>query len=201
MGHSGTNVGGKCDSHFYEYSKCKHNVVMHYLCAMQRGSSVFSEPHKFGCFLVMHPNNPMSVNSALRYWGCTIQAGAQVSGAFGIDSPNLNEELVEQVKRAFSPLPFAFTPQFEVDSPLDWKEIMLNSVSKDAKNLLSLPPSHLSNMSSVKFDSAKKSVTLLMPGFDKTEIKLYQVCHLLFLQLSKERTKKIIREYAFEAAS
>ncbi|XP_040998016.1 uncharacterized protein At1g26090, chloroplastic isoform X1 [Juglans microcarpa x Juglans regia] len=141
---------------------------------LERGSSIFSEPHKFGCFLVMHPNSPISVNSALRYWGCTVQAGAQVSGAFGIDSPNLNEELVEQVKRTFSPLPFAFTPQFQVDSPLDWNEVMLKTVCKDARNLLSLPPSHTSDMSSVKFDPAKKSVTLLMPGFDKSEIKLYQ---------------------------
>ncbi|KAG6624099.1 hypothetical protein CIPAW_16G002500 [Carya illinoinensis] len=141
---------------------------------LESGSSIFSEPHKFGCFLVMHPNSPISVNSALRYWGCTIQAGAQVSGAFGIDSPNLNEELMEQVKRTFSPLPFAFTPQFQVDSPLDWNEVTLNTVGKDAKNLLFLPPSQTSDMSSVKFDPEKKSVTLLMPGFDKSEIKLYQ---------------------------
>lgn len=141
---------------------------------LERGSSNFSEPHKFSCFLMMHPDSPISVNSALRYWGCTIQAGAQVSGAFGIASPHLNVESMETVKKIFSPLPFAFIPQFQVRFPLDWNEILLNTVSKDAKNLLSVPASHSSNMSSVKFDSAKKSVTLLMPGFDKSEIKLYQ---------------------------
>uniref|UniRef100_F6HSS4 Uncharacterized protein n=2 Tax=Vitis TaxID=3603 RepID=F6HSS4_VITVI len=29
-------------------------------------------------------------------------------------------------------------------------------------------------MEPVKFDPSKKSVSLLMPGFDKSEIKLYQ---------------------------
>lgn len=186
---------------FMNTVKCKPNEAIHYLCAMQSGSSIFSEPHKFGCFLVMHPNSPISVNSALRYWGCTIQAGAQVSGAFGIDSPNLNEELMEQVKRTFSPLPFAFTPQFQVDSPLDWNEVTLNTVGKDAKNLLFLPPSQTSDMSSVKFDPEKKSVTLLMPGFDKSEIKLYQVCHLFLFATLQGGNKKIVREYAFEVAS
>jgi hypothetical protein len=142
---------------------------------MQRGSSAFSEPHKFGCFLVMDPNSPISVNSALRYWGCAIQAGAQVSGAFGIAPPHLNVESVERVKENFLPLPFAFIPQSQVGFPLDWNEIMLNTVGKDAKNLLSLPASNSNNLSSVKFDPAKKSVTLFMPGFDKSEIKLYQV--------------------------
>ncbi|XP_062157675.1 uncharacterized protein At1g26090, chloroplastic-like [Alnus glutinosa] len=141
---------------------------------LERGSSAFSDPHKFGCFLMMHPDSPISVNSALRYWGCTIQAGAQVSGAFGIASPHLNVESMETVKKTFLPVPFAFIPQFQVSFPLDWNQILLNTVIEDAKNLLSVLASHSSNTSSVKFDSAKKSVTLLMPGFDKSEIKLYQ---------------------------
>ena len=176
MGNSGTNVGGKCDSHFIVTTfRCKPNEIINYSCALQRGSSAFSEPHKFSCFLMMHPDSPISVNSALRYWGCTIQAGAQVSGAFGIASPHLNVESMETVKKTFSPIPFAFIPQFQFSFPLDWNQILLNTVSEDAKNLLSVPARHSSNMSSVKFDSAKKSVTLLMPGFDKSEIKLYQV--------------------------
>ncbi|KAK4608738.1 hypothetical protein RGQ29_002222 [Quercus rubra] len=141
---------------------------------LERGSSAFLQPHKFGCFLVMDPNNPISVNSALRYWGCAIQAGAQVSGAFGIAPPHLDEESVERVKQNIFPLPFAFIPQVQVGFPLNWNEIMLNTVGKDAKNLLSPTASHNSNISSVKFDPANKSITLFMPGFDKSEIKLYQ---------------------------
>jgi hypothetical protein len=45
---------------------------------------------------MMHRDSPVSVNSALRYWDCTIQAGAQVSGAFGIASSHLNVESMEK---------------------------------------------------------------------------------------------------------
>lgn len=146
---------------------------------MQRGSSALAEPHKFGCFLVMNPNNRTSVNSALRYWGCTIQAGAQVAGAICTASPHLDEESAERVRKNFSPLPLSFLPHLPTDSSLDWNAIMLNPAGKEARDLLSLQAKRSSSlMSSVKFDAAKKSVTLLMPGFDKSEIKLYQVRHV-----------------------
>ncbi|XAR65379.1 hypothetical protein NMG60_11009486 [Bertholletia excelsa] len=141
---------------------------------LERGSSVFGEPSRFGCYLVMNPNNPASVNSALRYWGCTIQAGGQVSGAFGIVSSN-SVESVELVKSTFSPLPYSIICPNSIGSPPDWNEIMLNKINKDAKELLSKKTGHnIPSMSSVKFDPAKKSVTLFMPGFEKSEIKLYQ---------------------------
>ncbi|KAF3432574.1 hypothetical protein FNV43_RR27314 [Rhamnella rubrinervis] len=139
---------------------------------LERGSSVFSGSQKFGCFLVMDPDNPTSVNSALRYWGCAIQAGAHVSGALGIASPHLHTDLQERAKETFSPLPFAFIPHLSIGSALDWNTIVLNSMN-GAWDLLS-PVSSSSMISPVKFDAAKKSVTLLMPGFDKSEIKLYQ---------------------------
>ena len=147
---------------------------------MQRGSSTFSEPHQFGCFLVMNPNIPTSLNSALRYWGCAIQAGTQVSGAFAIASPHLDVESMENMKKNFSPLPFAFIPNLSMGSSQDWNAIMLNKTSEGARDLLSLPAGQKYRMvSSINFDAARKSVTLLMPGFDKSEIKLYQVCSVL----------------------
>ncbi|KAM4097374.1 hypothetical protein ACJW30_08G176700 [Castanea mollissima] len=110
---------------------------------LERGSSAFLQPHKFGCFLVMDPNNPISV-----------------SGAFGIAPPHLDEESVERAKQNFFPLPFAFIPQVQVGFRLNWNE--------------SCSTHHSSNISSVKSDPANKSMTLFMPGFDKSEIKLYQ---------------------------
>lgn len=143
---------------------------------MQRGSSAFLEPRKFSCFLVMDPCNPASVDSAVRYWGRTIQSGGLISGAFGISSPNLNEDSIKKVKEKLSPMPFASIPHLPFSSPLDWNSVMLDSASRQAQELLSLPTSSHSNlMSPVKFNSTKKLVTLLMPGFDKSEIKLYQV--------------------------
>lgn len=149
------------------------------LITLQRGSSAFSEPCKFGCFLAMDPNSPISVNSALRYWGCAIQAGAQVSGAVGISSPHLSAELMEEVKNKFSPLPFAFIPHLPMVYPPHWNSIMQNTVSQNARAFFSMPAAHGSSIiSPVKFDAAGKSITLFMPGFDKSEIKLYQVCPL-----------------------
>jgi len=72
---------------------------------------------------------------------------------------------------------------------------MLNAATQDAKTLFSLPACHINSMAPpVKLDTAKKSITLFMPGFDKSEIKLYQVCpipsifpnmFIIFLKLSK----------------
>lgn len=144
---------------------------------LQRGSSLFAEPHRFACYLVMDPNSPASLNSALRYWGCTIQAGAQVSGAFSTVPPSSCLESAETIRKNFSPLPFAFAPPLSAGAPLDWNEIILSPLSKDSRNLLTKPTSDNGSVTqSVKFDPTNKSVTLLMPGFDKSEIKLYQVC-------------------------
>lgn len=121
----------------------------------------------------MNPDNPISLNSALRYWGCAIQAGAQISGVFGVTNSPM--ALAETVKINFSPLPTAFIPHLKLGNDLHWNEIMVNNHSKDARNLLSETPDK-SFLSSVKFDPSNKSVKLFMPGFDKSEIKLYQVC-------------------------
>lgn len=143
---------------------------------MQRGSSAFLDPRKFSCFLVMDPHNPASVDSAARYWGRTIQSGGLISGAFSISSPDHSEDSTKRVKEKLSPMPFASIPFLPLSSPPDWKSVMMDSASSQARELLSSPSSSCSNlMAPVKFDSAKKLVTLLMPGFDKSEIKLYQV--------------------------
>lgn len=142
---------------------------------LQKASSVFSEPQKFGCYIIMDPANPISLNAALRYWGCAIQAGAQLSGAFGLKSPNSPMALDEILKINFSPLPSSFIPHLELKSRLNWDEVMVNDHSKDARDLLSVTEED-NTLSSVKFDPSNKSVTLFMPGFDKSEIKLYQVC-------------------------
>lgn len=139
---------------------------------LERGSSLFAEPHRFACYLVMDPNSLASLNSALRYWGCTIQAGAQVSGAFSTVPPSSCVESAETIRKNFSPLPFAFAPPLSAGAPLDWNEIILNPLSKDSRNLLTSDNGSVTQ--SVKLDSTNKSVTLLMPGFDKSEIKLYQ---------------------------
>ncbi|KAH9625069.1 hypothetical protein KSS87_010559 [Heliosperma pusillum] len=142
---------------------------------LEKGASAFANPQKFGCYIVADPCNPISVSTAMRYWGCTIQAGAHVSGVFGITSQQPSLELMEGVKRSFSPLSFASIPNISYHSTLDWEKIISNTQSKDAISLLPLPKEKPKNIiSSVKFDSSKRCIILFMPGFDKSEIKLYQ---------------------------
>lgn len=144
---------------------------------MQSGTSFLAEPRTLGCYLVMDPNSPTSLRCALRYWGGAIQAGAQVSGAFGIASPSCWEESTEMIKNNFSPLPCALFPHLLAGAVIvEWNETLQNHYSKDARNLLTLTYNKSVIASPVIFDSAKKSITLFMPGFDKSEIKLYQVC-------------------------
>ncbi|XP_052187361.1 uncharacterized protein At1g26090, chloroplastic isoform X2 [Diospyros lotus] len=161
----GSNLNGKLSTEIWDDLEL----------TLERGSSVFVEQSRFGCYLVMDPENPVSVNAALRYWGCAIQAGAQVSGALGIVSPNSSVESTETVKNNFSPLPYCPIPPPLLGSPPDWNEIMLYKISEDARELLSLKRTN-SNLivPSVQFNVAKKTVNLFMPGFDKSEIKLYQ---------------------------
>ncbi|CAA0832062.1 Uncharacterized protein - chloroplastic [Striga hermonthica] len=160
----GTNLNGKMSSEIWDYLEQ----------TLEKGSSIFAEPHIFGCYIIMDPENPMSLNSAVRFWGCAIQAGARVSGAFGLvtpDSPPVS--LHEKMKINFSPLPCAFVPHLQLGTKKNWNEIMKSDNSKDARDLLS-GSNDTSVPSSVKFDPSDKSVKLFMPGFDKSEIKLYQ---------------------------
>lgn len=187
MGCLGSNAGGKSKQHFNIIIPLTQNCnFLCWLCVSQRGSSAFSNPQKFGCFLVMDPNNPTSINSALRYWGCTIQAGAQVSGAFGITSQQENLESFERAKKEFSPLPSASISRLSMNNSIDWSRVLLDTGNEDARHLLNSLSSQGGDMPSpVRFDKKGKLVTLFMPGFDKSEIKLYQVCNiLLFLWIS-----------------
>ncbi|KAK4357560.1 hypothetical protein RND71_023170 [Anisodus tanguticus] len=139
---------------------------------LERGSTIFAEPKRFGCYIVVDPKSTVSLASALRYWGCLIQAGAQVSGALALPSPNSSGELGAKIED-FSPLPSAFVPRISVGAHLDWNKVMQDSHSESARNLLTVT-AHKRSISPVTFDPAKRIVTLLMPGFDKSEIKLFQ---------------------------
>ncbi|KFK44553.1 hypothetical protein AALP_AA1G271600 [Arabis alpina] len=144
---------------------------------LETGASALRDTDRFRNFLVMDPNNPMSVKSALRYWGCTLQAGSHASAAFAISSSsNLTTESNKIPNDDFVPLPFASASVPFTGNGLDWDKILLDQANSSVRELLSGIVSHGSSMTPpVMFDTAKKSVTLFMPGFEKSEIKLYQV--------------------------
>lgn len=111
----------------------------------------------------MDLTQPASVSAALRYWGCAIQAGTHVSAAFGF-LPQVSP-VEKEASEKFSPLPFSILP---LDSSV-------SSFTSSAKELLKCGPK--CKYSYVTFDPKEKTVTLFMPGFDKSEIKLFQVCY------------------------
>lgn len=123
---------------------------------------------------MMNPSSGASIKSAMRYWGCAIQAGTQISGAFGVGSQSSLS--IKELSQQFSPLAFACIPHLSTGSSLDWDTI-INSLSNDAKRILHSATDN--SQPSVRFDTSQKSVTLFMPGFEKAEIKLYQVCILV----------------------
>ncbi|KAF9601879.1 hypothetical protein IFM89_023798 [Coptis chinensis] len=95
----------------------------------------FLEPSKFGCYLMIDPNSPTSVKSALRYWGCAIQ-----SGAFGLTTKQSCAESTELIHKSFSPLPSAFMPYLSTNSPIDSlggnnKTVMIACVSLADSNV------------------------------------------------------------------
>lgn len=135
---------------------------------LEKAHCSFSDSSKFSCYLVMDPNRSASISSALRYWGCAIQAGTQITGALGFAPQS---SMVVEVADTFYPLTFAPVPYLSTDSSVDW-DVTLNSLGEKTKDLLGATTTSL--QSSVRFDPSQKSVTLFMPGFDKSEIKLYQ---------------------------
>ncbi|TVU28202.1 hypothetical protein EJB05_19711 [Eragrostis curvula] len=136
---------------------------------LERISAWFVDPSKFACFLVMDPRRSISVSSALRYWGCTTQAGGQICGAFGY-TQNLSDTH-QEVADKFLPLSFSLLPFISNDSSAGWDKT-LGSLSQNTKQ--QLRDTTARGYPSVSFDSVQKLVTLFMPGFDKSEIKLYQ---------------------------
>ncbi|TYK09076.1 ArsA_ATPase domain-containing protein [Cucumis melo var. makuwa] len=154
----GSHLGGRTSTDIWE-------TLEHVL---EKGSSAFAEPRKFSCYIVMDPTSPASVQSALRYWGCTIQAGAQICGALAFTSSHFNAEASASLKEKFSPLSLAFIPQFSIGSSVDWNTVLRDASSKGPRDLLSSSKSLTSSLiPPVKFDPGNKSVTLLMPGFGK----------------------------------
>ncbi|XP_072958805.1 ATPase GET3D, chloroplastic [Typha angustifolia] len=135
---------------------------------LERASASFTDLSKFRCYLVMDPMRSVSISSALRYWGCAIQAGTHICGALGFNPQSY--AVTQEVAEKFSPLSFALLPYIGTDPFVEW-ETKLDSLDQSTKDLLG---ANIYFRPSVTFDSLQKTVTLFMPGFDKSEVKLYQ---------------------------
>ncbi|MCO5555188.1 hypothetical protein L7F22_008731 [Adiantum nelumboides] len=138
---------------------------------LERISQAFADSKKFSCFLVMDPANELSVNAAMRYWGCATQAGARVTGAFYAGDGMHNEQL-QAHREKFAPLAVASLPLVPLTKGTSWSEAISN-LSANAKGLLQ--KDNLGDIPiPVDYNIKEKTVTFFLPGFDKSEIKLSQ---------------------------
>ena len=144
---------------------------------MQRVVETFQDPKRFSCFLVTNPNNPISVDTALRYWGCATQAGAYVAGALYPPSSEASPPNAE-LQEKFLPLKVAGVPHVSFGSPPDWNET-LGRLSQEAKGVMNGTSQTQPIPQPVVFDQSARTVTLFLPGFQKSDVKLSQVYVLL----------------------
>lgn len=135
----------------------------------------FQDPQRFSCFLVTNPTNAISVDTALRYWGCATQAGIHVAGAlYPFSSPEATPPPETAFASKFIPLSVAGLPYLSFASPPNWEEA-LGRLSKEAKGVLSGTSVAGPIPAPVTFDQAARTVTLFLPGFQKADIKLSQL--------------------------
>ncbi|KAL2612740.1 hypothetical protein R1flu_024432 [Riccia fluitans] len=130
----------------------------------------FSDPRRFGCYIVTDFRNQLASDSALRYWGCAVQAGVVVSGAFYTATPENSDLLSDAVRESYGPLALGEVPPLSFTTSPDWKKVLTEFEAGDmlnGKQLPAAPPG-------VVFDKAARTVTLFLPGFAKSEIKLSQ---------------------------
>ncbi|URE12833.1 Anion-transporting ATPase [Musa troglodytarum] len=125
---------------------------------LEKTSVSFADSSKFGCYLVMDTSRSTSVDAALRYWGCAIQAGTDICGVLGF-SPT-SSVVTESIIQKFLPLRFGCLPYISSEECVDLKS-MIESLNKDTKDLFGT--SSCCSESSVRFDPSQKSVTLFMP--------------------------------------
>jgi arsenite-transporting ATPase len=142
---------------------------------MQRVVKTFQDPQRFSCFLVTNPCSQIAVDTALRYWGCAAQAGVYVAGALYPKLATDTAPLALTIEEGFSPLRISGIPFLSFESPPDWDEV-IRRMSQQTKDVLDgrsqakpIPPP-------VTFDQSARTITLFLPGFNKSDVKLSQVC-------------------------
>ncbi|KAH8973509.1 hypothetical protein BDL97_01G051800 [Sphagnum fallax] len=140
---------------------------------LSRVVKTFQDPQRFSCFLVTNPCSQIAVDTALRYWGCAAQAGVYVGGALYPKLATDTAPLALTIEEGFSPLRISGIPFLSFESPPDWDEV-IRRMSQQTKDVLDgrsqakpIPPP-------VTFDQSARTVTLFLPGFNKSDVKLSQ---------------------------
>ncbi|XP_002967033.2 uncharacterized protein At1g26090, chloroplastic [Selaginella moellendorffii] len=129
----------------------------------------FANPNTFSSYIVTDPRSKLTEKTALRYWGCAVQAGVHVAGVV-----HHQNSRAQTWKEGFSSLPVASIPELTFgESPPSWEQI-LSSLDKQTCEVLRGDGSSVSTPP-VSLDHSSGTVTCFLPGFDKADVKLSQL--------------------------
>lgn len=135
-------------------------------------------------FLVAPADQSSAIAAARRIWGCTTQAGACVSGVLMHpgEAPSGQASLTRAAD-AFPDLPAVLLPALKSGNPggsLDSAAEVL--LSDSATNAVLNGKGVPAPRQPVVIDVAMSTVSIFLPGFEKSEVKLQQVrCSVVYL--------------------
>jgi arsenite-transporting ATPase len=123
---------------------------------LDQGKAAVADPNRVGAYLVT-TTNAGAIATARYYWGAAQQVGLTVGGVI------LNlEQGDSSLDGEFAPLPISTVP---VCPGEDWQPIM--DALPDASQIVQAPRPVTVNL-------AEKKVSLFLPGFNKSQVKLTQ---------------------------
>lgn len=135
-----------------------------------------------------------------------MQAGVNVSGAVHIAAGGGSEAWSDSILEDYSPLTLAEIPHFSFEKSPDWTKLLSSLHPQFGEILQGQSTRHIPPP--VAIDKSSNTVTLFLPGFPKSEVKLSQV-GLVLVSLTAVRpllmfkvfpVKKILITLAFQSA-
>jgi anion-transporting ArsA/GET3 family ATPase len=127
---------------------------------LEQAQAAVNNPQRVAAFLVSTPDS-ISLASARYLWGSAQQMGITVAGLLLNQASNGSS--APTVQEQFSPLPITPLPTI---TPGDWQPLM--AALPNLRSAATTAPRPLS------IDIPAGKITLFLPGFDKTQVKLSQ---------------------------
>jgi arsenite-transporting ATPase len=124
---------------------------------LEQAQAALADPNRVAAFLVTTPD-PLALASARYLWGSAQQMGITVAGLLLNQAGDVSAEVQTQ----FSPLSVSSLPTI---TPDNWSPL-----------IAALPNLRVGNMAPrpLQLDIAAGKITVFLPGFDKTQVKLSQ---------------------------
>jgi anion-transporting ArsA/GET3 family ATPase len=123
---------------------------------LEQGQAAIADPARIAAYLIT-TDSPLAIATARQLWGTAQQVGLTVGGVLLNQSSHL-----PPVSTSFAPLTVTSLPSVQ---PNQWQPLI--DALPDFTSVLSAPRP-------ITVDLAARQVSLFLPGFDKTQVKLSQ---------------------------